>query len=111
MAVLTITIIRKIAYILLRLSFGVANGPNDFCLVSKPIIDLTNNVLRDDTWNPETTQSPLQQHFKPSSQRYESPTPFGKSRKLFVPIPFYWAVADGYIDNIIIIIADHADWI
>ena len=30
MAVLTITIIRNIAYILLRLPFGVANGPNDF---------------------------------------------------------------------------------
>jgi len=95
----------------LCLPFGVANSPNDFCLISKPIIDLTNDILRDDTWDPETTQSPLQQHFKPPAQRYESTTPFGKARQLFVPVPFYWVVADGYIDDIITIIADHADWI
>ena len=111
MAVLTITIIINIAYILLCLPFGVANGPNNFCLVSEPIIDITNDILRDDTWSPETIQSPLQQHFKPPAQRYDSTTAFGKARKLFVPVPFYWAVADGYIDDIITIIADHADWI
>ena len=111
MAVMTITIIKRIAYILLRLPFGVANGPNDFCLVSEPIIDLTNDILRDDTWDPELIQSPLKKHFKPPSQRYDSTTAFGIARKLFVPVPFFWAVADGYIDDIITVIADHADWI
>ena len=47
MSVLTITILKKIAYILLRLTFGVANDPNDFSLLSEPIMDLTNNILRD----------------------------------------------------------------
>ena len=64
MVVLTITIIRKIAYILLRLPFGVANGPNDFSIVSEPIMDLTNDILRDDTCDPNDIHSPLQLIFK-----------------------------------------------
>ena len=60
MAVLTITILKKIAYILLRLPFGVANGPNDFSLLSEPIMDLTNDILRDKEWDPTEIRSPLQ---------------------------------------------------
>ena len=111
MAVLTITIIRKIAYILLRLPFGVANGPNDFSIVSEPIMDLTNDILRDDTWDPNDIHSPLQSIFKQPLTRYPTNTPFGRARKLFVPVPFHWAVADGYIDDIITVILDHANWI
>ena len=49
MAVLTITIIKKIAYILLRLPFGVANGPANYSLVSESIFNLTNKILDDNT--------------------------------------------------------------
>ena len=49
MAVLIITILKNVAYILLRLPFGVANGPNDFILVSEIIMDLTNNILGNDS--------------------------------------------------------------
>ena len=44
MAVMTIMLVKNIAYILLRLPFGIANGPNSFCLASEPIMDLTNNI-------------------------------------------------------------------
>ena len=47
MAALAITIIKNIAYILLRLPFGVANGPSDYCCVSEPVVDLANDLLRD----------------------------------------------------------------
>ena len=47
MVVNSITIIKRIAYILLRLLLGVANGPNDFSLISEPIMDLTNALLHD----------------------------------------------------------------
>ena len=49
MAVMTILIIKKIAYILLYLPFGVANGPNVFSLIGVLIINLTNDILRDET--------------------------------------------------------------
>ena len=64
MAVMTVVIIKKIAYILLRLPFGMANGPNNFCFISEPIIDLTNEILRNATWSPTTTHSSLRLRFK-----------------------------------------------
>ena len=85
MAVLTITIIKNIIYILLCLPFGVANGPNDFSIVSKPIMDLTNNILRDDTWDLNDIHSQLQSKFKQPLTRYPKDTPFGKARTLFSP--------------------------
>ena len=40
----------KIAYILLRLPFGVANELNDYSVISESIFDLTNDVLRDEMY-------------------------------------------------------------
>ena len=111
MAVLTITIIKKIAYILLRLPFGVANGPNDFSLVSELIIDLTNNILHDESWDPADIHSPLQPEFDTKNERYDSNTPFGQANKLFVPVPFHPAAADGYIDDIVTAMLDKANWV
>ena len=111
MSVLTITIIKKIAYILLRLPFGVANGPNDFCLISESIIDLSNEILRGDTWDHKLLHSPLQSRFKPKHKCRTEITPFGTARKLFVPVPFHWAFFDGYIDDIITTIANYESWV
>ena len=111
MAVLAITIIKKIAYILLRLPFGVANGPNDFSLVSEPIIDLTNDILHDDTFDPNKTHSPLNEKFQAPNDRYPTGTPFGRARRLFVDVPFHWATADGYIDDIITAMLEVGCWV
>jgi len=43
MALLAITIIGRIAYILIRLPCGVANGPNDYSIISTP--DEIKNIL------------------------------------------------------------------
>ena len=59
MALLAITIIGRIAYILLRLPFGVANGPNDYSIISETIMDLTNDILADDTFDPAIIKSHL----------------------------------------------------
>ena len=82
MAVLTITILHRIAYILLRLPFGVANGPSDYCQVSEPIIDLTNDMLRDKTWHLSETYSPLRSKFEKPNNCYSKETPFAKAREL-----------------------------
>ena len=47
MAILAITILKYLAYILLRLVFGVAIESSDYCTTSELIIDLTNDILRD----------------------------------------------------------------
>ena len=111
MAVLTITIIKKIAYILLRLPFGVANGPNDYSLVSEPIFDITNDILRDPTYDPSQLHSPIQHRLQDKELSHHQSTPFGKARKLFVDVPFHYAAADGYIDDIITVVLDTADWL
>lgn len=111
MAMLTITIIKKIMYILLRLPFGVANGPNNYSLMSEPIFDLTNDVLRDPTFDPATLHSPLQSQFELPAAPYDESTPFEPARPLFMDLPLFWAMADGYIDDIITIVLDVGDWL
>ena len=110
-AVLITTILKKIAYISLRLPFGVANGPSDFSLLSEPIMDLTNDIIQDEEWNPKEMYSPLQPEFDSMNKRYNNETPFGISHKLFVLMPFHPALADGYIDDIITEMLDKADWV
>lgn len=55
--------------------------------------------------------SPLQNHYGTPNYCYDTNTVFDKSRKYFIPISLYWEIIDVYIDNIITIITDHADWI
>ena len=73
-------------------------------------MDLTNDILRDKTWDLISIHSPLQQQFKPPNNSYNHDIPFAKARKLFVHISFHWVVADGYINEIITVIFDHKDW-
>ena len=101
MALLTITIIKEIAYILLRLPFGVSNGPNDYSLISEPIMDLTNDILLDPTYDPSEINLPIKEKFQNTAQSHNDDIPFGKARPLFVEVPFRFADADGYIDDII----------
>ena len=72
MSVMIITIIQQIAYILLQLLFGVGNRPDDFCLVSELIMELTNNILRDDSWDPVAIHCPLQPLFKDKETSYSN---------------------------------------
>ena len=109
MAVKTITMMKDIAYILLRLPFGVANGLNDFFLVSEPIMDLTNELLHDRLWDPRTLRAPIQHHLKHPKRMIHSSPP-APARPLFIDVPFYPAITDGYIDDIITVMLDDDDW-
>ena len=111
MAALAITILKNIAYILLRLPFGVANGPSDYCVISEPVIDLSNDLLRDKTWNPKQVYSPIRNNLDPPAIEHKDDTPFAKARPLFVPVPFAPAVVDGYIDDLITVAIQKEDWI
>ena len=111
MAVLTITVITRIAHILTRLPFGVVNGLHDFCLTSEPFIDLTNDIIRDETYDPTVTYSQIQNKLHPPNKRYEDITLFGIARKLFVPVPFHYVATDGYIDDLITVMLDMNGWV
>ena len=111
MAALAITIIKRIAYILLRLPFGVANGPSDYSIVSETIFDLTNDILHDDTWDPDDVHSPLQPQFDTATSHYPPSTPFAAADPLMVTVPFHPAAADGYIDDIITVMLEIKNWV
>ena len=95
MTVLTITIIQKIAYILLRLPFGVSNEPNDHSVISESIFDLTNDILRDETYDPMELHSPLQTQLDKPVDEYDENEPFATARPLLVRVPFHYAMVDG----------------
>ena len=77
MALLAITIVEKIAYVLLRLPFGVANGPNDYSLLSEPIFDMTNNILQNEYYDPDELYSPLRSKLDEPEKLFGEETPFG----------------------------------
>ena len=110
MALKTITIIDKITYLLLQLPFGVANGQSKYGTINEPIMDLTNELLRDNIWNPTKLHSPLQSQLDEPDSRYDITTPFSLERKLNAEVPYHPASADGYIDYIITIL-DKTYWV
>lgn len=58
------TIIGDIAYLLVRLPFGVSAGPNMYSLINEAIFDLVNDLLQDPVWDPEKLYSPHSKEFK-----------------------------------------------
>ena len=70
----------------LRITFWGENGPDKWSTISKPIADLGNALLLDDTWEPRETQAPNQYSIPPPSTQDES-TPFFQSKPLAVYIP------------------------
>ena len=95
MTLLTITVIDELAYILLRLPFGVANGRNDFSIVSESIFDLINDILRDKTYDPTNLNTHFNYKFGETATTHEEDTPFGKARSLFVKTERHPTTADG----------------
>ena len=92
----------------LRLLFEVANGPNDFSLVN-PIIDITNDILQDPSWEPTKTYALVCAHFNYPKHRQTDNTPMGTAWKLMVHVPYHPEIADGYIDDVIIVMIDDED--
>ena len=89
----------------------MANGPNDYSTISEPIFDMTNEILLDKTYDPSSLHSPLQKEMSKPKQNKTKDTPFGEARPLIVDVPFHFAKADGYIDDIIIVVLNIGNWV
>ena len=87
MASLAVTILNGLVYALLRLPFGAANGPSDYCTISEPVIDLANDILRDTSWQPDEIHSPLQSDLDDPVSSNSDDSPLGTARPLFVNVP------------------------
>ena len=108
LAVRFITIVKNIGNIFTRLPFGVSAGPSKSSQVSEATFDLTNDILKDPTWDPKLLHSPHQDLF--GKIEYEAPyTPYGNAQALVVPIPYRTTTCDGYLDDCISIGVDIED--
>ena len=74
----------------------------------KELFDLTNDILEDPSWNPQTLHSPHQNLFKPPEE-IDTNILFGTSKKLSVPTSFRTMICDGYIDNCVTVRLDFND--
>ena len=102
-ALLCITIIGRIAYLLVRLPFGSTPAADEFCTISESITDLAQSIAEDKTWDPSTLKS---------DQSIHIPDPAINNKEIFleehpiplwVPVPYKPIYMDDYIDDIITI--------
>ena len=93
-----VTIIKEMAYIPLRLPFGVAAGPSVYSTISELIFDLTNDILNDKTWDRNEIFSPIKTKLLPPEYLPIS-IPFESAQDLAVHIPLRSSFCDGYIDD------------
>jgi len=103
-----VTIIDRIAYIPLRLPFGVASGPSLYSTMSETIFDLTNDLLLDETWNLKTLHSPIEKDLEPPQSLPET-IPFAEAKPLHVHVPSRDSFCDGYIDDFLAVGLDSED--
>jgi hypothetical protein len=104
----SIAVFDHIAYIALRLTFGVSLNPPTWCLFSKMVTNLSNKLAYWNDWNPDTLRSPAQS---------VTPTPkldTGKGANFAIAQPTAVAVrvtstikTDGFIDDLILIFLDN----
>ena len=96
-AVTLCSIVDKIAYILLRVPFGVSAGPSRFSTVSEAFFDLIYDLLPDESWNPETLKVDRWDHLATIPQ--DNGKPLGTALELIVKVPDNNFMCNGYIND------------
>ena len=107
-ALLSITIVGSLAYILTRLCFGISSGPSEWCLISELIVDFANILILDPTWSTDSLRTSREGIPSSSSYLNDTSAPF-KTKKLMYNIEIDQCHIDGYIDDLITIILDTED--
>ena len=91
----------KYILIPLRLPFGGAPCPADFCVVSDMITDTINDLMRNPEWDPSLVHSDYVRNI-PAAKTCPDTIPFAPGRTLSVPLPENDdSSADCFIDDII----------
>ena len=104
-----VTVVDRIAYIPLRLPFGVSPGPSLYSTISECVFDLANDLINDTSWNRSTLNSPYQPKLAERQPFPNEDTPISTVRELAVYMPRRSAIADGYIDDCLTAAADVDD--
>jgi hypothetical protein len=96
-----ICVFGSLAYLLLRLPFGAAAAPAEFCVASEALCDLMNDLLADPTWDPGSTKPPWDDILLDPQLLHPS-LPYATARPLDVspPPPDHKGKCYVYIDDI-----------
>ena len=100
-ALLCITFIERIAYLLTRLPFGTTPVSDGYCIISESITDLSQAIANDISWNPHQTESDQIECIPGSSIPKQDPILKIKPFPLLVPVIPNQIYVDDYIDDIL----------
>ena len=75
-----------LALVALRLTFGGAACPSEWCTISETICDLTNAIFHNKDWNPDDLFAP-NSHLVPEPKLLPDDIPLAKGRDLVVDVP------------------------
>ena len=96
-----ITIMGRIAYLLLRLPFGTTPAAVRFCTISETVTDFAQKIAKDKTWNPTHLKSDLA-HLIPEADQPEDLIPLQqKPFHLLIQPDLKNIHVDVYVDDII----------
>jgi hypothetical protein len=99
----------KFILIPLRLPFGGAPCPSNFCVVSDIITDVINDLMSNPAWDPTLVHSDYV-HKIPAARMSPHNAPFAQAKPLSVKLPDNDdASADCFVDDIISLAVDVAD--
>lgn len=101
----SISIFKGIAYVALRLTFRGSPNPPTWCIFSKMVTDLANEIYMCQDWDPAQLRSPGQ----PVTQtpKRDSDEKFGQALPTAVTVPTSsTAKTDGFIDDLITVFRD-----
>ncbi len=102
-ALLCITIVNSIAYLLTRLCFGIASGPSEWCLISETIVDFASILIADSSWNPKKIFNPKKE-ISSEIEYLDDSIPLKTTKEILFKVPTTDSYIDGYIDDMITII-------
>jgi len=102
-ALLCLTIINNIVYLLTRLCFGIASGPSEWCLISEMIVDIASVLINDPTWDPKKTFNPKEE-ISFEIEYANNNTQIKKCKNIMVKLQDKDNHIDGYIDDLLTII-------
>jgi hypothetical protein len=102
LAIQCIVVIANLAYLLLRLPFGAAAAPSEFCIASEICCEIANSLLQDPSWDAASTTTPFHQLLPPQSTPSTS-SPFMQALPLDIQYPpmRHDYISDVYIDDFI----------
>ena len=107
-AVLAITILNDIAYILSRLPFGSSPAPSYFSVISDAVADVAQDLSLDQSWNPDDLHSSFNLDFEPREEPID--IPFDTADELLVELPERNIITDNFIDDLFQACLDDQDY-